>query len=242
MIKKHMSKKKATKVYVNDTKKELEILIGDFRFQAKNENQNKFCKLIEEKEIVICSGPAGVGKSMLSVAKALELLKNSDNEYYKILICTPTVESAGEKIGFLPGSLAEKLAPFNYSTIYLLEKILGKNKVEKLMAEGYVEIIGLGFLRGVNIDNSIVIAEEFQNANHLQVKTLLTRIGYNSKFIISGDLDQSDKFQKISDTGLHNAFHRLENKGINEIGFFRFEKSDIVRNKLIGKILDNYKD
>mgnify|MGYP000887651984 CR=1 FL=1 len=238
--KKDNKKKKSS--YTNETKHSLDILIGDLHFHLKNEHQRQFWKLIDEKEIVICSGPAGVGKSMLSAAKALELLKDPNSEYYKIIVCTPTIEVGGNSIGFLPGNIEDKLSPYNYSTIYLLEKLIGKSKVETLMKEGYIEIMGLGFMRGINIDNAIVIAEEFQNATHLEVKTLLTRIGYNSKFIVSGDLEQSDKFKKLSDTGLHNAFHRLENKGINEIGFFRFEQSDIVRNKLISKILDNYKD
>lgn len=235
-----MSKNKTSKVYQNNTKKDIEFIIGDLNFNSKNQKQKNFCKLIEEKEIIICSGPAGVGKSMLSVAKSLELLKSPNNEFYKIIICTPTVECGGTSIGFLPGNLDEKLAPYLYSTMYLFEKLLGKEKVKKLLDHGYIDSLGLGFMRGINIDNSIVIAEEFQNASHLEMKTLLTRIGYNSKFIISGDLEQSDKFRKLSDTGLHNAFHRLENKDINEIGFFRFENSDIVRNKLINKILDNY--
>lgn len=239
MIKKHMSKKKATKVYVNDTKKELEILIGDFRFQAKNENQNKFCKLIEEKEIVICSGPAGVGKSMLSVAKALELLKKKDNEFYKIVVCTPAVE-ADERLGFLPGDIAQKMEPYIYSIKYLMEKLVGKEVVKTLMENGFIEIMPLAFMRGINIDNTIVIAEEFQNATPRQVKTLLTRIGYNSKFIISGDLEQSDKFKDAKKSGLADVLTRLVD--VEEIGIFKFDQVDIVRNKVISKILDKYKD
>lgn len=236
------SVKKKQPNYASDSKRELEILLKDLYFKPKTANQQEFLNLIDNKEIVICSGPAGVGKSMLSVAKALDLLKSPKNNYNKIIICTPTVECGGNSIGHLPGNLDEKLAPYNYSTIYLFEKLIGKSRTEALMNQGYIEIMGLGFMRGINIDNSIVIAEEFQNATHLEVKTLLTRIGYDSKFIISGDLEQSDRFKKLTDTGLHNAFHRLENKGIDEIGFMRFEQADIVRNKLISKILDNYKD
>ena len=125
-----MSKKKTPKVYQNDTKKELEILIGDLYFEAKNQHQKQFCDLIDQKEIIICSGPAGVGKSMLSVAKSLELLKSKDNNFYKIIICTPTVEVGGNSIGFLPGNIDEKLAPYNYSVIYLLEKFRKGRKLE----------------------------------------------------------------------------------------------------------------
>ncbi len=241
-------KAKSTKVnskYHNDKKtdkkKELDIILKDLYFKPKNEHQKQFCDLIEDKEIIICAGPAGVGKSLLSVAKALELLRNPNNNFLKIILCTPAVE-AGESIGFLPGSLDEKLAPYIHSTMYLFEKLLGKETTKNLINQGYIEVLGLGYMRGINIDNSIVIAEEFQNATPNQVKTLLTRIGYDSKFIISGDLEQSDRYKKQTETGLHNAFLRLENKGINEIGFFRFEQSDIVRNKVISKILDQYKD
>ena len=231
--------------YTNDKNKgkksELDILISDLYFKPKNEHQKIFCNLIDEKEIIICAGPAGVGKSLLSVAKALELLKNPDNNFFKIILCTPAVE-ADEKLGSLPGTVDEKLAPYIYSTMYLFEKLIGKETTKNLMHQGYIEIIGLGYMRGINIDNAIVIAEEFQNATPKQVKTLLTRIGYDSKFIVSGDLEQSDRFTKKTETGLHDAFRRLENQNIDEIGFFRFEKSDIVRNKIIGKILDKYDD
>jgi len=233
------SKKKKQTTYVNDSKKELDIILRELYFKPKNQHQQEFCSLIDEKEIVICSGPAGVGKSMLSIAKALELLKNPNNEYYKIILCTPAVE-ADEKLGSLPGTPDEKLAPFTFSSMYLIEKLLGKDTLKTLIMHGTVEVLGLGYMRGINIDNAIVIAEEFQNATPRQVKTLLTRIGRDSKFIISGDLEQSDRYKNQTDSGLYDAFKRLEN--IDEIGLFRFDESDIVRNKVIGKILDRYKD
>lgn len=233
------SKKKKQTTYVNDSKKELDILLKELYFKPKNQHQQDFCDLIDEKEIVICSGPAGVGKSMLSIAKALELLKNPSNEYYKIILCTPAVE-ADEKLGSLPGTTDEKLAPFTFSSMYLIEKLLGRDTLKQLTMHGVVEVLGLGYMRGINIDNAIVIAEEFQNATPRQVKTLLTRIGRDSKFIISGDLEQSDRYKKQEESGLFDAFKRLTQ--IDEIGLFRFDESDIVRNKVIGKILDRYKD
>lgn len=233
------NKKKKQTFYTNDSKRELDVILKDLYFKPKNEHQKLFCDLIEQKEIVICSGPAGVGKSMLSIAKALELLKNPNNEFEKIILCTPAVE-AGENIGFIPGTISEKLAPFIFSSMYLVEKLIGKNNLKELMECHYIEVLGLGFMRGINIDNSIVIAEEFQNATPTQVKTLLTRIGYNSKFIISGDLEQSDKYKNLKESGLYDALTRLSD--IDEIGIFKFDESDIVRNKLIGKILSKYKD
>jgi phosphate starvation-inducible PhoH-like protein len=222
-----------------DTKEELDIIIGDLFFKTKTDNQNLFCELIDNKEIIVCSGPAGVGKSMLSVAKALELLKAPKNEFYKIIIATPAVE-ADENLGFLPGTAEEKLLPYIFSTLYLFEKMIGKDRVKNLRENDYLQILPLAFIRGMNIDNSILIAEEFQNATPRQVKTILTRIGHHSKFIISGDLEQSDRYSNKEKCGLYDAMTRLQD--IDEIGIFRFDEKDIVRNKVIGKILDKYKD
>jgi phosphate starvation-inducible PhoH-like protein len=235
-----MASKKKTRnsSYQSETKKDLDILIGDLYYQPKNNSQREFLDLIDKKEIIICSGPAGVGKSMISVLKALELLKNPNNDFYQIILCTPAVE-ADEKLGFLKGTLEDKMEPYIYSSIYLFEKAIGKSRVESLLEREYIKVIPLAFMRGINIDNAIVIAEEFQNATPRQVKTLLTRIGYNSKFIISGDLEQSDRYKDIKETGLYDALNRLVE--IDEIGVFKFSESDIVRNKVISKILDKYK-
>ncbi len=224
--------------YKSEIKRNIEALIGDIYYELKNTSQKEYCKLIDNNEIIICSGPAGVGKSMLSILKALELLGRSDNEFHQIILCTPAVE-ADENLGFLKGSLAEKMEPYIYSSIYLFEKILGKNRVKSLMEREFLKVIPLAFMRGINIDNAIVIAEEFQNATPRQVKTLLTRIGYSSKFIISGDLEQSDRFKNIKETGLYDAINKLQD--LEEVAIFKFKEEDIVRNKIISKILDKYK-
>jgi len=234
-----MSKKKVTnKVYQNDIKKDIEFIVGDLNFYPKNQHQKDFCKLIEDKEIIICSGPAGVGKSMLSIAKALDLLRKKENNFEKIIICTPAVE-ADEALGHLPGNLLEKIEPYIFSSLYLIKKLIGDDALREMMTKGYIEIIAFAYMRGINIDNAIVIAEEMQNATPRQVKTLLTRIGYNSKFIISGDLEQSDKFKKSEQSGLFDAVQKFSD--IPEIGVFKFDEGDIVRNKLINKILEKYK-
>ena len=223
----------------NETKEFLKTIIGDINFKPKNKKQQEFYDLIQEKEITICTGPAGVGKSYLTVLKSLELLASSDNEFYKIVITTPAVE-ADEKLGFLPGDMYEKMSPYTFSTIYLMEKIIGKNATKNLMDSEHVEIMPLAFMRGINVDNSILIAEEFQNSTKRQTKTLLTRIGWKSKFIISGDLEQSDRYKDIRETGLYDATNRFKN--IEEIGSFIFEEVDIVRNQVISKILETYKN
>jgi phosphate starvation-inducible PhoH-like protein len=222
----------------NETKQFLKTIIGDINFKPKNTRQKEFYDLMEEKEIVICTGPAGVGKSYLTALKALELLANPNNEYYKVVITTPAVE-ADEKLGYLPGDVLEKMAPYTYSTLYLFEKIIGKKNVQTLMDSEYITIMPLGYMRGINVDYSILIAEEFQNSTKRQTKTLLTRIGFKSKFIISGDLEQSDRYRDATETGLYDAMNRMKN--INAIGMFNFTEEDVVRNPLIGKILETYK-
>lgn len=237
MASKNKKVKSSSSDYKNETKKVIEILIGDIYFKPKTDNQKIFYELLDQKEIVICSGPAGVGKSLISVFKALELLKSPKNEFYKIVVCTPAVE-ADEKLGFLKGTLEEKMNPYIFSTLYLFNKLIGEAKVNQLREQGFIEILPLAFMRGVNIDNSILIAEEFQNATPRQVKTLLTRIGYHSKFIISGDLEQSDRYKNNKESGLYDALSRLDN--VEKIGIFKFENNDVVRNSVIKEILDRY--
>lgn len=206
--------------------------------KCKSVTQKELANLINEKEIIIAVGPAGTGKSYVSVAKALELLKSSETSFNRIIISKPAVE-AEEEHGFLPGDIREKMDPFIASTIDIFDKIIGKPNRVKMEELGYLEIKPLAYLRGVTIDNAVLIMEEAQNMSPNQMKTLLTRIGENSKYIISGDLDQSDRYKNFKQSGLYDAVRR--HKNIEEIGFVEFKnKEDIVRNKLISKILANY--
>lgn len=209
---------------------------GDLK--CKNPTQKDLIKLINEKEIVIAAGPAGVGKSYITIARALELLKNPNNQYNKIIISKPAVE-AEEKHGFLPGDMREKMDPFIASSLDIFDKLIGKSNRTQLEEHGYLEVQPLAYIRGKSIDNTIMIMEEAQNMSPSQMKTLLTRIGDNSKFIISGDLDQSDRYKNVCQSGLYDALNR--HKNIEEIGFIEFTDKDIVRNKVISKILGNYK-
>ncbi len=237
MAVKNKKGKNGSSDYKNETKRVLEVLIGEIYFKPKTDNQKIFYELLDNKEITICSGPAGVGKSLISVVKALELLKSPKNEFYKIMICTPAVE-ADEKIGYLPGNQEDKLLPYIFSTLYLFNKIIGETKVTQLREQGFLEILPLGFMRGINVDNAILISEEFQNSTPRQMKTLLTRIGHHSKFIISGDLEQSDRYKNNKESGLYDALTRLEN--IEKIGVFKFDNKDVVRNSVIKEILERY--
>jgi len=205
------------------------------RVSFRNESQRKFWELIDNNEIILCVGPAGTGKSYLSVAKALKLLTDESNKYKRILVVKPVVE-ADEKLGALPGTVEEKLEPYSYSTKLIIEKIVGRRRAEKLLERKIVEFTALAYLRGVNIDNTVLVFEEGQNSTKRQMKTLLTRIGENCKFICSGDLEQSDRYKDQKDSGLFLAIDKL-NK-IDGIATFQFKPEDIVRNPLIGKILE----
>ena len=155
-------------------------------------NQEEYYNLLKENEITICSGPAGVGKSYISMKAAVDLLMDPNNGYEKLIIVRPAVE-AEEKLGSLPGNLEEKLDPYIFPSYYLLNKIIGKEAREELKKADIIEVFALAYMRGMNIDNSILIFEESQNSTPNQMKLLLTRIGFNSKFFISGDLEQTDR-------------------------------------------------
>jgi len=226
---------KKTKDYVFGRKQYAETLLKRINLKCKNQKQKEFLHMIDENEITICIGDSGVGKSYLSIAKALELYKSG--EYEKIYIITPIVEIE-ESIGYLKGSLTEKMDPYLYSIYYLIDKILGEDTRKKLVDTEVIKPLCLSYLRGVNLDNCITICDEAQNMSIKGIKTLLTRIGYNTKFIISGDVNQIDKFKKIEDSGLKFIYDKLN--GINGIGFIEFGKDDIVRNPIIGDILDKF--
>jgi phosphate starvation-inducible PhoH-like protein len=199
--------------------------------------QEEYWETLGENQITFCIGPAGVGKSYIAMKRAVDLLWEEDNKYEKIIIVRPAVE-AEEKLGSLPGGLEEKLDPYIFPSFYLLNKIIGKDAKEKLKEGGFIEVVALGYMRGWNVDNTILVFEEAQNATPKQIKLLVTRIGYNSKFFISGDLEQSDKFNDSSKSGLYDGKTRLS--GIKGIGNFEFFNEDIVRNPIIGEILKKY--
>jgi len=201
------------------------------------ENQREYYNILTSNQITICSGPAGVGKSYIAMKAAVDLLMEPENGYEKIIIVRPAVE-AEEKLGALPGNLEEKLDPYIFPSYYLLNKIIGKEAREKLKDAEIIEVFALAYMRGMNIDNAILIFEEAQNSTPNQMKLLLTRIGSNSKFFISGDLEQTDRYKDKKQSGLYDAITRFN--FINDIGTFEFNEKDVVRNPLISKILQKY--
>jgi phosphate starvation-inducible protein PhoH and related proteins len=202
--------------------------------------QKRYYETLINSEITICSGPAGVGKSYITMKAAIDLISDHESPYEKIIIVRPAVE-AEEKLGSLPGSLEEKLDPYIFPSYYLLNKIIGKDIREKLKSIDVIEVFALAFMRGMNIDNSILIFEEGQNSTPSQMKMLLTRIGFNSKFFISGDVEQSDKYRNKTQSGLYDAIEKF--RGDENISVFEFtDEKDIVRNQLIKTILKKYEE
>jgi len=204
-----------------------------------SDNQKDYYDILINNQITICSGPAGVGKSYISMKAAVDLLMDPNNSYEKIIIVRPAVE-AEEKLGSLPGNLEEKLDPYIFPSYYLLNKIIGKEAREKLKEYEVIEVFALAYMRGMNIDNSILIFEEGQNSTPNQMKLLLTRIGYNSKFFISGDLEQTDRYKDKKQSGLYDALQRFS--GISDIGIYDFKNAKNVRNPLISEILVKYNE
>jgi phosphate starvation-inducible PhoH-like protein len=203
------------------------------------QSQREYYDKLRRNQITVCSGPAGVGKSFIAMKAAVDLLAEHDSPYEKIIIVRPAVE-AEEKLGSLPGNVEEKLDPYIFPSYYLLNKIVGKETREKLKAMEVIEVFALAYMRGMNIDNSILIFEEAQNATPKQMKLLLTRIGTDSKFFISGDLEQTDRYKDKKHSGLWDALERLKN--MSEVGVHQFGDEDVVRNPIITELLKRYED
>jgi len=232
-------KDKETEYKPNLTKKEqiLQVIKKKPKEKFLSESQRIYHETLISNQITICSGPAGVGKSYIAMKAAMDLLADPSNSYEKIIIVRPAVE-AEEKLGSLPGNVEEKLDPYIFPSYYLMNKIIGKEAREKLKDMDVIEIFALAYMRGMNIDNSILIFEEAQNSTPNQMKLLLTRIGYNSKFFISGDLEQTDRYKDKRQSGLYDAIQRFN--GIPDIGVYDFRNAKNVRNPLISKILAKY--
>jgi len=247
MEKKSRTRKKPVQVteekqqYQPKNKKDLicSIIKKPTKNKFLSESQKIYYDTLKENQITICVGPAGVGKSYIAMKAALDLLADPSNSYEKIIIVRPAVE-AEEKLGSLPGNVEEKLDPYIFPSYYLMNKIIGKESRETLKDMDIIEVFALAYMRGMNIDNSILIFEEAQNSTPKQMKLLLTRIGFNSKFFISGDLEQFDRHKDKKETGLWDAIKK-HNK-TEDVGIFEFSDDDIVRNPLITKLLKNYEN
>jgi len=216
--------------------KDLKML--DFNeLQYKNPAQKRFYKTISSKDITFGIGPAGCGKTYLSVHRALRELGDKNNSIDGIVIVKPLVEAAGEKIGFLPGDVEEKTAPFMMSFYYNMEQIIGKQRLQVLKDSNTIQVIPMAYMRGITLSNKFVILDEAQNATPDQIKMFVTRIGENSKYIITGDLEQSDIAKHKS--GLEDAIKRFA--GVHGVGLASFKEKDVVRHSLVRRLLKRYK-
>jgi phosphate starvation-inducible PhoH-like protein len=212
------------------------LLIGNegLMIKARTPNQIVLVKTSAENDLVFALGPAGTGKTYTAVALAVKALKNK--EIRKIILTRPAVE-AGENLGFLPGDLKEKLDPYLQPLYDALRDMIPPDKLKLYMESGTIQIAPLAYMRGRTLDNAFVILDEAQNATHMQMKMFLTRMGQTAKFIITGDLTQIDLPQSRQ-SGLSRALNILEK--VNGIGFVHFDRSDIIRHRLVKNILDAY--
>lgn len=204
--------------------------------RARTINQVQLVKDYKSNDLVIAEGPAGTGKTYTSIALAVRSLK--EREVKKIVLTRPAVE-AGERLGFLPGDMKEKLDPYLQPLYDALHDMLPFKKLETWLEDGTVQIAPLAFMRGRTLENAFVILDEAQNATISQLKMFLTRMGVNSKFIMTGDTTQIDLPRK-NESGLLQAMRILT--GIEGISIIKFDERDIVRHKLVKKIVKAYED
>ena len=202
--------------------------------RPRSETQMQMVKEFDRNDLLFATGPAGTGKTFLAVALAVKALKSG--AVRRIILCRPAVE-AGEKIGFLPGDMKEKLDPYMQALYDALNEMIPQRRLEDMIEERIVQIAPLAFMRGRTLDDAVVILDEAQNATVAQLKMFLTRMGDNSKFIVTGDETQID-LPRHSDSGLVHALRILN--GIRGISFVAFGKDDVVRHKLVKKIIDAY--
>ena len=223
---------------INNSNKNIEYIIKTPKKSVipRSEKQKKYVRALKESEIIISTGPAGTGKTFLAVAVALTMLLEKRIE--RIILSRPAVE-AGERLGFLPGDMREKVDPYLRPLYDSLYDLLDFEKIQKRIEIGDIEIAPLAFMRGRTLKNSFAILDEAQNATDTQIKMFLTRIGENSKIVVNGDPSQID-LQNISFSGLNRSKKLLGH--LEEISVIDFDHTDVVRHPLVSKIVKAYSD
>ncbi|HEV7691799.1 MAG TPA: PhoH family protein [Hyphomonadaceae bacterium] len=200
--------------------------------QPKSEGQALLMEAIDRSHCTLALGPAGTGKTYLAIAKAVEYLRAG--KVGRIVLCRPAVD-AGENIGFLPGDMEEKLAPYLRPLYDALQDRMSAKQVKAMIAEGQIEIASVGFMRGRTLNNAFIVVDEAQNCTYVQLKMILTRLGWNSKMVVTGDPEQSDLQPELS--GLDRVAEKLEQIE-SDIGVIRLKQGDVVRHPLVAKMLD----
>jgi phosphate starvation-inducible PhoH-like protein len=207
---------------------------GRRRIAAKNLSQRRYVEMMRERDIVFAVGPAGTGKTYMAMAMAVAALHR--HEVTRVVLTRPAVE-AGEKLGFLPGSMAEKVNPYLRPLYDALHDMMDFDKASRMMERGVIEVAPLAFMRGRTLNDSFVILDEAQNTTPEQMKMLLTRLGYDAKAVITGDVTQID-LPSDRPSGLVNAMEVLA--GVEGIGFMSFTEADVVRHPLVQSIIRAY--
>ncbi len=202
--------------------------------KARSENQQRLIEAFQQNDMVFAVGPAGTGKTYLSIALAVKALKEKTAK--KIILSRPAVE-AGEKLGFLPGDMKDKIDPYLQPLYDALEDMLPQVKLQDMMEKHVIQIAPLAFMRGRTLSDAVVILDEAQNTTPAQIRMFLTRMGWNTKMIITGDMTQID-LPRPQKSGLVEALHILN--GVEGIGFVTLDRSDIVRHKLVTRIVNAY--
>ena len=218
----------------NSSQLDLFIQTKKRKIIPRSDNQKKYFELLNEKNIVFAVGPAGTGKTFLAVAKAVASLQKGIVK--KIILSRPAVE-AGEKLGFLPGDLKEKVDPFLRPIYDALYEMMPYDQVEKKINNGVIEIAPIAFMRGRTLENCFVILDEAQNTTKVQMKMFLTRLGRNSQMVVVGDVTQIDLVSK-NESGLLDAEKKISK--LKDIGFVYLNDKDVVRHELVKKIINAY--
>ena len=201
---------------------------------AKTPGQKEYCRLLRGREVVFGLGPAGTGKTYMAVAKAVESLKKREVE--RVVLSRPAVE-AGERLGFLPGDMKEKVDPYLRPLYDALYDMMPSDKVDRMLTSGEIEIAPLAFMRGRTLSESYVIIDEAQNTTPVQMKMVLTRLGQGSRMVITGDLSQID-LPDNQPSGLADAVDRLQ--GVEGVGIIHLSGKDVVRHPVVARILQAY--
>jgi phosphate starvation-inducible PhoH-like protein len=202
--------------------------------EAKSDGQEKFITSINHNKLTICTGPAGTGKTYVSAAMTARLLRDT-TDYDHIMVVRPAVEACNERLGFLPGNIDKKMAPYAMPVLYNLSKVVGKRQFIHMKQSGVIQVMPLAFMRGLTLDHCLVILDEAQNTTPDQMKMFLTRIGENCKVIVEGDTSQSD-IRGLN--GLSDASERLE--GMRDVGIVSMGADEVIRSRFVSDLMERY--
>ena len=211
----------------------------EVKIEPRTDGQLSYVTLIEDNDITICNGKAGTGKTLLAVGMAIHLLKERPDKYTRIIMVRPAVTVKGEDLGFLPGDIEDKMKPFMMPMIDSLKFFMLNSDLMTLMDSGVIEISPISHMRGRTFNNCIIIFDEAQNSTFSQMKMVVTRMGFNTKLIIEGDITQSDLDSgDVQNNGLRDAMTRF--KGVEGVGICSLGSEDIVRSPILHRIIATY--